>query len=201
LRDLRTNPIEEPDRIPLTLDIPLLLALVQSKAHRIFREHIFCPFEDCNINIGSIPMISNHIHAKHNINYKKCADIIQFFFDKMFRKGLKTTLVSTNENGEEETVQSDESLERCYLPHCTTLLSSHKYLLSHIKNHAHLELKTNTDSLGWFWGIIRLNILNNPFLTIKDILKNCEAFQCQSEKCHKHVLATEQGLRNHFPTQ
>jgi hypothetical protein len=73
--------------------------------------------------------------------------------------------------------------------------------MSHIRNQTHLELKTNTDLLGWFWGIIRLNTLNKPFLTIKDILKDCEAFQCQSEKCHKHILATEQGLRTHFTSQ
>jgi hypothetical protein len=201
LSDLAANPIPEADRIPLSLDTPILLALVQSKAHRICRKQIFCPFEDCHTELSTTQMLSNHLHNKHDISHKKCADIVQFFISQMFERDLKTTLITINEREEEEPVHSSESLERCYLPQCKTMHSNHKYLNQHMKNPEHIRLKTSTDLLGWFWGIISLNTKNNSFLTIKDMLKECEAFQCQSNKCHRHILSTEQGIRSHFSTQ
>jgi hypothetical protein len=201
LSNLSANPIQETDRIPISLDTPIILALVQSKAHRICRKQIFCPFEECHTGITTIQMLSNHLHTKHDISRKKCTDIVQFFISQMFERDLKTILVTINEKEEEEIVHSDESLERCYLPQCKTMHSDRKYLVQHMKNPEHIRLKTNTDIIGWFWGIIKLNTIDNPFLTIKDLLKESEAFQCQSNKCHKHILSTEQGIRSHFSTQ
>jgi hypothetical protein len=205
LSELSANPIQEADRTPLSLDTPIIPALVQSKSYRICRKQIFCPFEDCHAEVATIQMLSNHLHTKHDVSRRKCTDIVQFFISQMFERGLKTTLVTINEKEEEEEelVHSDEAVERCYLPQCKTMHSNHKYLShsQHMKNPEHIRLKINTDLLGWFWGIIKLNTTDNPLITIQDLLKECEAFQCQSNKCHKHILSTEQGIRSHFSSQ
>jgi hypothetical protein len=201
LSDLADNPIQESDRTLMSLDTPVILALVQSKAYRICRKTIFCPFEDCRSNtFDSIPKLSNHLHAKHYYDHNQCADIIQFFIEQMFHKRLKTKIFTRNSRGEEELIDTDIALKRCYLPMCTAAHSKNSTLFNHIKNRKHTDLMANIDLLGWFWGIIKLNTSQHPLITIRELLKESEAYQCTVENCCQ-IFPSHQGLMAHSTSQ
>jgi hypothetical protein len=142
------NPIQESDTISLYLETPILIALVQSRADKICRKRIFCPVDACQYEFHTITQLSNHFHSHHDFAYRKCADIVQFFFYQMFKDRLKSVMITRNEEGHEELVHSDEALAKCYLPHCTRMYSKHSNLMNHIKNREHVGLKLNIDLLG-----------------------------------------------------
>jgi hypothetical protein len=145
-------------------------------------------------------MLPNHLHSIHSFDHEKCTDIIQFFIEQMLDIQLKTCLFTIDETGHKEIVQTHETLERCYLPHCTSAHSSHNSLITHIKNVKHREMKSNIDLLGWFWGITKSNIAVNPYTTIGDLLKRSEAYQCMADNCGR-IFSSEQGLRSHFTSK
>jgi hypothetical protein len=200
LESLANNPIQDSDRIPISLETPLIYALVQSKANAICRKSIFCPIDECPRVINTIPMLSNHLHSIHRFEHDKCTDMIQFFIEQMFDRQFQTYLFTIDETGHEETVQTHELLERCYHPHCRSVHSNHNSLISHMKNQKHREMKSNIDLLGWFWGIMKSNLVANPYTTIQDLLKTSEAYQCTADNCGR-IFSSIQGLRTHFTSK
>jgi hypothetical protein len=195
LSALAREPIPESDKIPVTLDIPLIYALIQSKAYHIFRKDIFCPIQGCTRKMKTIHALSSHLHSKHYFEHQHCTDIIQFFIGQMFEGQLQTILVWENERNEEEIIPTPLGLERCYFPRCTASQCDHTVLENHVKN-AH-KAESTINSLGWFWGNMALNIAVNPYITIRDLLNERIIHQCLADNCGK-VFSSERGLKTHF---
>jgi hypothetical protein len=133
LTTLAAEPIPETERLPMTSDIPLIYAIIQSKAHKIFRKEIFCPIEGCARKLKTIHSLSSHLHAKHRFDHEQCVDIVHFFIGQMLDGQLTTKLFTLNERDEEELIHAPWTLERCYFPHCTSSHPNHTSLENHFK--------------------------------------------------------------------
>jgi hypothetical protein len=84
-------------------------------------------------------------------------------------------------NDEEEVIIHHSSLKRCYYPLCTFTHSKHNLLIDHLeKRH---NAKNFISTLGWFWVIIKMNIAINPYLSIKDLLKENRGDSAEIRYC------------------
>jgi hypothetical protein len=127
LEALQSNPIQESEKIPMPLEMPLILALIQNRSDRICRKNIYCPVESCTRKIKTINMLSEQIHSTHRFEVEKCSAVISFFIEQMFEKPLRTKLIPVNDRGEEEEIIIPRSsLKRWYHPLCT--FSHTKYI-------------------------------------------------------------------------
>jgi hypothetical protein len=126
LGTLASNPIQEADKVPMSLEMPLILALIQNRTDRICKKEIFCPVDGCTRKRKTITMLSEHLHSAHRFEAESCTDIVPFFLSQMFTKQLRTKLTTINNRGQEEEIAIPHfTLKKCYHPLCT--FSHNKY--------------------------------------------------------------------------
>jgi hypothetical protein len=196
LGTLASNPIQEADKVPMSLEMPLILALIQNRTDRIYRKEIFCPVDGCTRKIKTITMLSEHLHSAHRFEAESCTDIVPFFISQMFTKQLRTKLTTINNRGQEEEIAIPHfTLKRCYHPLCTFSHNKYTDLEKHLEKSHNAKVITNT--LGWFWGIIKINITTNPLVSIKELLKENITYRCMADNCFQ-LCSTEHGAHIHF---
>jgi hypothetical protein len=113
----------------------------------------------------------------------------------MFDGQLTTKFFAINARDEEEIVYTTSTIERCYFPHCTSSQCDHSALENHFKKTQKAE--SITHRLGWFWGNIKLIIIDKPSITIRDLLKENTVYQCLADGCEK-IFSSQSGLKAHF---
>jgi hypothetical protein len=59
------------------------------------------------------------------------------------------------------------------------------------------DMRADIETLGWFWGIIRMIIWEKSRATIAEVLGEGETCQCTAPQCGQ-ISANERGIKAHF---
>jgi hypothetical protein len=192
---LTEHPIPEEAKMEMSLEIPLIIALIQSRLDKICGDTVTCPVDGCTARPKNITFLSKHLHAEHSCPLENCSDMIRFYIGQMFKEPLTTKLIGRNERGEEFTLKKRWEMERCYLGKCTKITEKHGLMERHVMDDH--QNKGNVEQLGWFMGIVKPVISAHPLISIRDFLKDGVVYQCKADNCGR-FFSQEAGAKTHF---
>jgi hypothetical protein len=193
LERVRSCPIPRERRKDQTLDDPLLVVIVQNNCHRICRTVPFCPFPECTAKVKTVPGLMTHVKNKHDLRGEivRSPDMVRFYIASMYPYVLETRL----ETMEGRRVERVWDLERCYFPNCGYIQERHHCVHNHVtKGHKN---QANVEALGWFWGTLRAVVKEDPRITVREMLRDGEVYQCGAQGC-EGIFWSEAAVRKHF---
>jgi hypothetical protein len=130
------------------------------------------------MKLGTIGKLATHLIRDHQATKEGVSDIVRYFIEKMFPEPIRPVL--RDENDDE--VQKIWGNVRCHYPGCDYFSTDLNRMQHHIEL-KHKTMKADIATLGWFWGIIRTIVRQNPKTTIATTLGQGGVWQCEVEGC------------------